>query len=69
LAPGVRDSSWGRGFTAFSRKIVDALRAGETTVEGAAMFEDGYRTQLVLDAARRANEKGRCEKLAADERG
>lgn len=59
LAPGVGDSSWGRGFTIFSRKIIEALRAGETTVEGAATFEDGYRTQLVLDAARRSDES-RC---------
>jgi hypothetical protein len=54
----MRDSGWGRGFTIFSRKIVDALRAGETTVEGAATFADGYRTQVVLDAARRSFEKG-----------
>lgn len=59
VAPGMRDSGWARGFTIFSRKIVDALRAGQTTVEGAATFEDGYRTQLVLDAARRSDEK-RC---------
>lgn len=63
LAPGVRDSSWGRGFTIFSRKIIDALRAGETTVEGAATFADGYRTQLVLDAARRSHEKGCWEEV------
>jgi predicted dehydrogenase len=63
LAPEIRDSSWGRGFTIFSQKIVDALRAGETKVEGAATFEDGYRTQLVLDAARRSHEKGCREKL------
>ena len=56
LAPGMRDGGWARGFTAFSRRIVEALRAGRTTVEGAATFEDGYRTQLVLDAARRAHE-------------
>ena len=62
LAPGMRDSGWGRGFTIFSRKIVDALRAGETTVEGAATFEDGYRTQVVLDAARRSHEKGSWRK-------
>ena len=66
LAPGMRDSGWGRGFTIFSRKIVDALRAGETTVEGAATFEDGYRTQVVLDAARRSFENRCWEKLAAD---
>jgi predicted dehydrogenase len=58
LAPGMRDSGWGRGFTIFSRKIVDALRAGEKTVKGAATFEDGYRTQVVLDAARRSDESG-----------
>ena len=58
LAPGMRDGGWARGFTAFSRRIVEALRAGRTTVEGAATFEDGYRTQLVLDAARRAHESG-----------
>lgn len=56
LAPGMRDGGWARGFTAFSRRIVEALRADKTTVEGAATFADGYRTQLVLDAARRSNE-------------
>jgi len=58
LASGLRDSGWARGFTAFSQQIVNALREGRTTVEGAATFEDGYRTQLVLDAARRSNESG-----------
>jgi predicted dehydrogenase len=57
LAPGIRDSGWGRGFTAFSKQIVSALR-GRTTVAGAATFEDGYRTQLVIDAARRSNDNG-----------
>src|SRR2546423_4466005 len=58
LAAGLRDSGWARGFTAFSQQIVNALREGRTTVEGAATFEDGYRTQLVLDAARRSHESG-----------
>jgi predicted dehydrogenase len=58
LAPGMRDGGWARGFTAFSKQIVEALREGRTTVADAATFEDGYRTQLVLDAARRANESG-----------
>jgi predicted dehydrogenase len=62
LASGLRDSGWERGFTAFSQQIVNALRKGRTTVEGAATFEDGYRTQLVLDAARRSNESGCWEK-------
>jgi predicted dehydrogenase len=58
LASGMAEGSWSRGFTTFSKQIVAALRAGETTVEGAATFEDGYRTQLVLDAARRSHESG-----------
>jgi predicted dehydrogenase len=58
LAPGMRDSGWARGLTAFSQRIVEALRAGRTTVAGAATFADGYRTQVVLDAARRSHESG-----------
>ena len=65
LAPGMAEGGWSRGFTAFSRKIVEALRQGRTTVEGAATFEDGYRTQLVLDAARRSNER-RCWESTAE---
>lgn len=61
LAAGMRDSSWSRGFTIFSRAIVAALREGRTQIEDAATFQDGYRTQLVLDAARRSNESGRRE--------
>ena len=57
-APGMRDSSWSRGFTVFARKIVEALSEGRKGIEGAATFEDGYRTQLVLDAARRSHESG-----------
>jgi predicted dehydrogenase len=63
LAPGMAEGSWSRGFTEFSKRIVDALRAGQTTVEGAATFEDGYRTQLVLDAARRSHESGCWAKI------
>lgn len=59
VAPGMREGSWSRGFTAFSSAIVAALSAGRKTVEGAATFEDGYRVQLVLDAARASNESGR----------
>ena len=58
LAPGMHDGGWARGFTAFSKRIVETLSEGRTTVEGAATFEDGLRTQLVLDGARRANESG-----------
>lgn len=59
IAPGMRDGSWSRGFTAFSCKIVDALRNRSTEVEGAATFADGYKIQLVLDAAR-ASDKSAC---------
>ena len=55
MAKGMRESSWSRGFTAFSCAVVDALRIGKKTVNDAATFEDGYRIQLVLDAARESN--------------
>lgn len=58
LADGLRDTEWSRGFTVFAREIIDALRAGRTSVEGAATFDDGHRTQLVLDAARAAHASG-----------
>jgi predicted dehydrogenase len=63
FAEGMRDSGWARGFTTFSKKIVEALRDGLAIVEGAATFEDGYRTQLVLDAARRSDESGCWAKI------
>lgn len=58
LAAGMSDGGWARGFTTFSKRIVEALQEGRTTVEGAATFEDGYRIQLVLDAARRSQASG-----------
>ncbi|MGI8734189.1 MAG: Gfo/Idh/MocA family protein [Pyrinomonadaceae bacterium] len=58
MAPGMRPASWSRGFAAFSCEIVEALREGRTTVAGAATFDDGYQTQLVLDAARESNRSG-----------
>ena len=67
LAPGAAEGSWSRGFTAFANQIVTTLREGRTTVTGAATFEDGYRTQQVLDAARKANEMGRWEKIEPEE--
>jgi predicted dehydrogenase len=57
-AEGMRDNEWSRGFTVFAREIVAALAAGRGRVDGAATFEDGRRTQLVLDAARAAHESG-----------
>ena len=58
LAEGLRDNEWARGFTVFAREIIGALREGRTHVEGAATFDDGHRTQLVLDAARAAHASG-----------
>lgn len=58
LAEGMRDNEWSRGFTVFSREIVAALAEGRTSVEGAATFEDGHKTQLVLDAARASHAAG-----------
>ncbi|HEV2762604.1 MAG TPA: Gfo/Idh/MocA family oxidoreductase, partial [Pyrinomonadaceae bacterium] len=63
LAPGLRDDEWARGFTLFSREIVNALREGRTHVEDAATFDDGYHIQGVLDAARRSHETGRRESV------
>ncbi|HEX8636253.1 MAG TPA: Gfo/Idh/MocA family oxidoreductase [Pyrinomonadaceae bacterium] len=58
LAPGMHDNGWSRGFTRFAREIVRALQAGRNTLEDAATFADGHRTQLVLDAARRSHASG-----------
>jgi len=55
MAPGMRPASWSRGFATLSCAIVEALREGSTIVENAATFDDGYRVQLVLDAARASN--------------
>ncbi|HEY0004388.1 MAG TPA: Gfo/Idh/MocA family oxidoreductase [Pyrinomonadaceae bacterium] len=58
LAPGMIEGGWSRGFTAFAQLIIRALQEGHSTVEDAATFEDGYRIQLVLDAARRSHKSG-----------
>ena len=58
MAQGMRESSWSRGFTAFSVAICDALQAGKNTLKDAATFEDGHRVQLVLDAIRASNDSG-----------
>jgi len=59
IAAGIKESSWARGFTRFSCAILDALRTGKKSVPDGATFEDGYRVQLVLDAARESN-KSKC---------
>jgi predicted dehydrogenase len=47
----------------FAREIFFALREGKNSIEHAATFEDGYRCQIVLDAARESNEKGQMVKI------
>jgi predicted dehydrogenase len=63
MAAGMRQSSWSRGFTAFSGAIVEAMRSGKKTVKDAATFADGLRVQLVLDAARESHKIGRWVKV------
>ena len=58
IAPGIKPSGWARGFTAFSRLIIETLQSGETKLPGAATFEDGHFTQQVLDAAHHSHEQG-----------
>ena len=58
LAPAMHDNGWSRGFTRFAQEIVRTLQEGRNTVEDAATFTDGHRTQLVLDAARRSHASG-----------
>ncbi|MEO8573510.1 MAG: Gfo/Idh/MocA family oxidoreductase [Pyrinomonadaceae bacterium] len=57
--PGVPDTGFSSGFTEFAPKIIEALLRGETVVENAATFEDGWEIQKVLDAARESN-ASRC---------
>jgi predicted dehydrogenase len=55
---GVRNTGWNNGFLTFANEIINALKQGKTEVENAATFEDGYKIQLALDAARKSNETG-----------
>ena len=52
---GARATGWNNGFLAFATEIVKTLRAGETSVAKAATFADGYRVQLLMDAARESD--------------
>ncbi|HEY0050180.1 MAG TPA: Gfo/Idh/MocA family oxidoreductase [Pyrinomonadaceae bacterium] len=57
------NTGWNSGFIAFAEEIVKALQAGETTVENAATFEDGYKIQIALDAARESSASGCAVKI------
>ncbi len=54
----VPDTPWARAFLLYAAEIRDALRAGRTSVPGAATFEDGWRNQRVLDAVRESALRG-----------
>jgi predicted dehydrogenase len=56
---GARNTGWNNGFLAFATEIIEALKQGKNYVENAATFEDGYKIQLALDAARESNAAGR----------
>ncbi|MCP3102232.1 Gfo/Idh/MocA family oxidoreductase [Myxococcus sp. K15C18031901] len=66
LPPGLPDNEWAHGFWRYARAFTDALREGRGEVEDAATLEDGWRTQCVLDAARRSHGERRWVRL--DER-
>jgi predicted dehydrogenase len=53
--PKTTVGGWSRGFMNFAREIVSALQAGKTEVPNAATFADGYKCQVVLDAARESH--------------
>ena len=59
----IPDTGFSRGFMNFAAKIVEAIQTSETRIEHAATFEDGYKIQKVLDAARKSNETGAAVKL------
>jgi predicted dehydrogenase len=58
VPPGSKVGGWSRGFLQFASEIKDALLAGKTEIPHAADFTDGYRNQIVLDAARESDAKG-----------
>jgi len=52
---GIPDTDWARSFLRMARALVHSIRSG-TPDPVAATFEDGHRSQLVLDAIRRSTE-------------
>jgi predicted dehydrogenase len=55
---GIPDTDWARCYLVFARRIIAALSEGRIEVPGAATFEDGHRTQIVLDAIRESSHTG-----------
>lgn len=56
---GIFDSGFPSGFMAFAPHIIEAIRAGKTEIEHAAVFEDGLKVQKVIDAAHESNKTKR----------
>jgi predicted dehydrogenase len=63
VPPGSKVGGWSRGFLNFAGEIRNALLEDRIEIPQAATFEDGYRNQLVLDAARESHATGRFVKL------
>jgi predicted dehydrogenase len=61
--PNTKIGGWSRGFMNLAKEIVLALQEGRIDVPNAATFEDGYKCQVVLDAARASNTTGTNIKL------
>jgi len=62
---GVPDTGFSSGFTVFAPHIIDAITAGQTSIEHAATFADGLSVQRVLDAAHESNRSGRSVRIEA----
>ena len=53
VADGMDSSGWSRGFMVMGRRVIDALKKGQTTFEHAPSFEDGHEIQKILDRAKK----------------
>ena len=66
IAGSPNDNGFSRGFKYIAPKIVEAIREGKDTVEGAATFADGVTVQRILDAARESDAIGSVVILGAN---
>ncbi len=57
--PDLPEGVFSTGFWFFAQAIVEALKQGRRTVEGAATFHDGLKVQEALDAVRRSSQEGK----------
>jgi predicted dehydrogenase len=62
--PGVGKGIWNVSFVALMTELCGAIREGRPP-RGGATFEDGWRNQLVLDAAKRSHSQGCWVKVDA----